>query len=45
MNSNDEFSILEQQCTENKKLKKLPKIGDYRMRAHINIFSDTPFPQ
>jgi hypothetical protein len=23
---------------------KLPKIGEYRMRAHINIFSDTPFP-
>lgn len=27
-----------------KQVKKMPKVGDFRMRAHINIFSDTPFP-
>jgi len=35
---------LEKESTETKQVKKLPKLGDYRMRAHINIFSDTPFP-
>lgn len=45
MDHKSSLEDLEQECTEAKQIKKLPKIGDYRMRAHINIFSDTPFPQ
>lgn len=44
MSLDDKVKELEESCHENKKLKKVPKLGDYRMRAHINIFSDTPFP-
>lgn len=44
MTLEDDIHTIEDQFKEDKKLKKVPKLGDYRMRAHINIFSDTPFP-
>ena len=44
MSLKEDIQLLEEQYKDDKKLKKVPKLADYRMRAHINIFSDTPFP-
>jgi hypothetical protein len=39
----EEINKLEEHSTQTKK-RLMPKKADFRMRAHINPLSDTPFP-